>query len=131
MNQLNELECITLFVEDLMVSKKFYHEIFGLKIIYEDADSCVVRLNNLMLNLLKIANAATLVAPFQVAKSNISSLSSRMIFTIKVTSVDQVIEELRGFGVTMLNGPFDRPWGRRTASFTDPDHHIWEIAQDL
>jgi lactoylglutathione lyase len=30
-----------------------------------------------------------------------------------------------------LNGPVDRDWGMRTASFTDPDGHIWEIAQEL
>jgi lactoylglutathione lyase len=25
----------------------------------------------------------------------------------------------------------NREWGKRTASFTDPDGHLWEIAQDL
>jgi uncharacterized glyoxalase superfamily protein PhnB len=33
--------------------------------------------------------------------------------------------------VVLLNGPVDRPWGVRTASFTDPAGHIWRIAQDL
>jgi len=33
--------------------------------------------------------------------------------------------------VTLLNGPMDREWGVRTASFTDPDGHIWELAQAL
>jgi len=31
--------------------------------------------------------------------------------------------------VTPLNGPIDRPWGIRTASFRDPGGHIWEIAR--
>ncbi len=31
----------------------------------------------------------------------------------------------------LLNGPVDRPWGMRTASFTDPGGHIWELAQSL
>jgi lactoylglutathione lyase len=31
--------------------------------------------------------------------------------------------------VELLNGPMDRPWGIRTASFLDPGGHIWEIAQ--
>jgi uncharacterized glyoxalase superfamily protein PhnB len=25
----------------------------------------------------------------------------------------------------------DRAWGLRTASFTDPDGHIWEVAAEL
>jgi lactoylglutathione lyase len=32
-------------------------------------------------------------------------------------------------GVTLRNGPVDRPWGRRTAAFTDPPGNVWEIAQ--
>ncbi len=31
-------------------------------------------------------------------------------------------------GVVLLNGPMDRSWGIRTASFSDPGGHIWEIA---
>jgi uncharacterized glyoxalase superfamily protein PhnB len=31
--------------------------------------------------------------------------------------------------VDLLNGPMDRPWGIRTASFRDPGGHIWEIAK--
>ncbi|WP_327708831.1 hypothetical protein OG912_08485 [Streptomyces sp. NBC_00464] len=32
-------------------------------------------------------------------------------------------------GVTLLNGPVDRPWGIRTAGFRDPGGHIREIAR--
>jgi uncharacterized glyoxalase superfamily protein PhnB len=48
-----------------------------------------------------------------------------------VANVDNVCEELARRGVTLLNGPLDRPWGIRTASFVDPGGHIWEIAHDL
>jgi uncharacterized glyoxalase superfamily protein PhnB len=37
--------------------------------------------------------------------------------------------ELASRGVTLLNGPIDRPWGIRTACFQDPAGHIWEIAK--
>jgi lactoylglutathione lyase len=37
--------------------------------------------------------------------------------------------ELTARGVELLNGPIDRPWGIRTASFIDPGGHIWEIAK--
>jgi catechol 2,3-dioxygenase-like lactoylglutathione lyase family enzyme len=53
---------------------------------------------------------------------------SRFQFTIRVDDVDEACAELATRGVTLLNGPMDRPWGIRTASFTDPDGHIWEIA---
>ena len=39
-----------------------------------------------------------------------------------------VFPRLTGLGVEFLNGPVDRPWGIRTASFRDPGGHVWEIA---
>jgi lactoylglutathione lyase len=54
---------------------------------------------------------------------------SRAVFTIPVDDVDALCAELTARGVTLLNGPMDRPWGVRTASFCDPAGHIWEIAK--
>ena len=51
-----------------------------------------------------------------------------MQFTLGVADVDSACERLRARGVSLLNGPIDRPWGIRTASFRDPGGHIWEIA---
>ena len=42
--------------------------------------------------------------------------------------MDAMCESLGARGVPLLNGPMDRPWGPRTASFRDPGGHIWEIA---
>ncbi len=50
------------------------------------------------------------------------------MFTIEVDDVDAVCARLADRGVELLNGPMDRPWGIRTASFRDPGGHIWEIA---
>lgn len=52
-----------------------------------------------------------------------------MQFTLPVDDVDAMCEELAARGVTLLNGPMDRPWGIRMASFRDPGGHIWEIAR--
>nr|MBA2444499.1 VOC family protein [Nocardioidaceae bacterium] len=54
---------------------------------------------------------------------------SRLQFTVEVDDVDAICAELATRGVKLLNGPMDRPWGVRTASFRDPGGHIWEIAQ--
>jgi uncharacterized glyoxalase superfamily protein PhnB len=52
-----------------------------------------------------------------------------MVFTLAVDDVDAMCAELIGRGVELLNGPMDRPWGIRTASFRDPGGYIWEIAK--
>ena len=53
----------------------------------------------------------------------------RFQLTIEVDDVDATCAELAERGVELLNGPIDRPWGVRTASFRDPGGHIWEIAK--
>ncbi|MGR4844179.1 VOC family protein [Rhizobium sp. LARHSG275] len=76
---------------------------------------------------LDAAQAHQLVEP--VAVSALGS-GARVLLTIKVDDVDAVFAELRKLGVTLLNGPTDRPWGRRTAAFADPSGHVWEVARN-
>jgi lactoylglutathione lyase len=124
--ELDELEVITLFVEDVQACKAFYGNVFGLEVVHEDADSAVVKLRNLMINLLTVENAPTLVKPTTVGAAQVGS---RALYTIKVEDVATTVTELRRHGVSLLNGPIDRPWGRRTAAFADPAGNVWEIAQ--
>lgn len=51
--------------------------------------------------------------------------------TIFVDDTDAICAELAGRGVALLNGPMDGTWKMRTASFADPDGHIWEVAQEI
>jgi uncharacterized glyoxalase superfamily protein PhnB len=51
--------------------------------------------------------------------------------TIEVNDADAVCAQLEQRGVQLINGPIDRPWGRRTAAFADPAGHLWEVAQVL
>jgi lactoylglutathione lyase len=119
---------ITLFVEDLESSKSFYEEVIGLSKLYEDEDSAVFKFSNTLINLLKIPAARELIEPGVVASPR---AGSRFQMTIPVDDVDIACAELKARRVELLNGPMDRAWGIRTASFTDPSGHIWEFAQPL
>jgi len=120
------ISAITLFVEDLAATKRFYQEVFGLPIRYEDDASAVFDFGNMLINLLKATEAPELIEPAVVAPP---AAGSRFQFTIDVDDVDAMCAELTARGVPLLNGPMDRPWGIRTASFRDPGGHIWEIAK--
>jgi catechol 2,3-dioxygenase-like lactoylglutathione lyase family enzyme len=122
------IEAITLFVEDLDGSKRFYQDVFGLPVFFEDANSAVFKFGNTLINLLKIPAARELIEPGAVASPD---AGSRFQFTIPVDDVDAACADLIARGVELLNGPMNRAWGIRTASFTDPGGHIWEIAQPL
>jgi uncharacterized glyoxalase superfamily protein PhnB len=78
--------------------------------------------------LLKISEAPGLIVPAKVADS---SAGQRLMFTVRVASVDEVCGKLKTLGVQLLNGPQDRPWGRRTAAFADPAVHVWELAHGI
>jgi catechol 2,3-dioxygenase-like lactoylglutathione lyase family enzyme len=117
---------ITLFVDDLAATKRFYREVFGLPVKFEDDDSAVFDFGNTIVNLLKTTAAQELIEPAAVATRE---AGSRLQVTIQVDDVDGMCAELARRGVELLNGPMDRPWGVRTASFRDPGGHIWEIAK--
>ena len=119
------ISAITLFVEDLEAAKRFYREVFELPVTFEDDSSTVFRFGETLVNLLKTSEAPGLVEPATVATRD---AGVRFQFTLGVDDVDAMCEELKERGVDLLNGPMDRPWGIRTASFRDPGGHIWEIA---
>ena len=120
------ISAITLFVEDLESTKKFYGKVFGLPVVFEDNNSTVFKFGDTLVNLLRITEAQGLIEPAKVASHE---AGSRFVFTITVDDVDAMCAELTTRGVKLLNGPMDRPWGIRTASFVDPGGHIWEIAK--
>ena len=122
------IAAITLFVEDLGEAKGFYERVFELPIHWEDDNSAVFLFGDTMINLLQVEQAPGLVSPAAVGSPE---AGVRYQFTLAVADVDAKCLELRARGVELLNGPADRPWGVRTASFRDPGGHVWEIAQRL
>lgn len=124
----NAIEVVTLFVDDIKEARSFYGKLFTPDIVYEDEVSTVLSFNGVMINLLRSTDAPELVEPTSVA-----TLASgvRVLLTIRVEDVDAICAQLRSHGISLLNGPLDRPWGRRTAAFADPSGHVWEVAQEL
>ncbi len=119
------IRAITLFVEDLGAAREYYQRVFGLPVLFEDGSSAVFKFGDTLINLLKTGEAQELVEPAKVAERD---AGVRFVFTIHVDDVDAVCADLAARGVQLLNGPMDRPWGVRTASFMDPGGYIWEIA---
>jgi lactoylglutathione lyase len=125
---LSKLGAITLVVEDLPAARAFYADVFGLRLLVEDDVSAAFDFGNTILNLLAAPAATELVAPAAVAAPG---QGVRAQLTVWVDDVDAVCGELTARGVTLLNGPMDRPWGQRTAAFADPAGHVWEVAQGI
>ena len=114
------IAAITLFVEDLDAARTFYKAAFGLPIHFEDPHSVVFKFGDTLLNLLVEPAVPKLISPAAVR----SREADAVVLTITVDDVDAACLELADKGVDLLNGPMDRPWGIRTASFIDPDLHL-------
>lgn len=119
------IAAVTLFVEDLDAAKTFYDVVFGLPIHFADTDSAVFRFGDTLVNLLVERAAPEVISPGSVAPAH---AGARFVLTVKVDDVDAMCAELIRRGAELLNGPMDRPWGIRTASFVDLDGYIWELA---
>jgi len=126
--ELKSLGAMTLFAEDLAATAAFYRDALGLRAIYEDANSVVFDFGNTVVNVLEASEAPSLVEPAVVAPRD---TGARLLLSIWVDDVDAACAELARRGVDLVNGPIDRPWGKRTASFADPAGNLWELAQDI
>jgi catechol 2,3-dioxygenase-like lactoylglutathione lyase family enzyme len=106
------------------VARGFYAEVFGQPVVHEDDNSTVFRFGDTLVSLLRVSEAPSLVDPAPVAPP---TAGVRFQFRLGVEDVDAMCADLTRRGVTLLNGPIDRPWGVGTASFRVPAD-IWEIA---
>ncbi len=116
---------VTLVVTDLENSKAFYVKAFEAPVVFENEDSVVFRFGSVLINLLVRGSADELLAPSEVGTAGDAP---RIVFTVPVPDTDSYCRQLAERGIGLLNGPMTRPWGPRTASFADPDGHVWEIA---
>lgn len=119
-----DISAITLFVEDLDAAEHFYREALEQPVVFRDDNSVVFRFGGTLVNLLRSSAADNLIKPAR----RFPASGSRMVLTVELGDVDAVCTRLAASGVHLLNGPLDRPWSLRTASFVDPGRHIWEIA---
>lgn len=125
---LQNLGALTIFVDDIARTKAFYRDVFGLSVLFEDAQSVAFDFGNTVLNCLQVGEAPGLIAPAKVAGR---ASGARLQLTIWVPDTDAACADVQAKGIELLNGPIDRPWGMRTACVEDPDGHIWEFAQQL
>lgn len=122
------IAAMSLMTEDLAASKEFYTKVFGARVLFEDDESCGVKFNNLIINLLAASAGPDLIKPGRVAAPE---AGKRFQLSIWVDDLDAVVARLEASGVKILSGPEVRPWGKKTVTFDDPAGHNWEIAQDV
>jgi catechol 2,3-dioxygenase-like lactoylglutathione lyase family enzyme len=118
---------ITLGVADLQISANFYENILGWKRSPMSSENIVFfELNGVFLSLYErvaLAEDATVDAAGSGFKGftlahNVGSQKE----------VDDLINDLRNKGVTIVKEPQKVFWGGYSSYFADPDGNLWEVA---
>jgi len=115
---------ITLGINDLQRSKKFYVEGFDWDILYEDKDTAMYQMNGFVLS--------TWLQTELEKEITVKGLSRSAAFTLghNVGSPDEVqiyLDRLIKYGGKILRSANSPAHGGISGYITDPDNHIWEI----
>jgi lactoylglutathione lyase len=124
----NDVGAVILFVADLPRSRAFYHDVLGLDVQFEDAESVGFRLEGIAFIVLQVDRARVQLQGEPTATPSAAATAFLATFT---DDVDALHADLAGRGISFFQQPTDQPWGMRTAYFKDPDGHVWEIAQPV
>ncbi len=119
---------IILVTDDYQLSKEFYSSKLGFAIEREVAaeEFCQFSLGNCFVAIYGRSFFQKLL-PAGVLKQ-----SGGAVYSFKdSTDIDADFIELKSNGVQFIKEPTTQPWGQRTAYFTDPDGHLWELQQWL
>lgn len=128
-NQLMEqrLTLITLGVNDLEKSTDFYENVFGWKASdMSNEDITFYQLNDILLSLYerkKLAEDARVSPEGEGFKGFTMSYNAR-----SREEVDQIMDNFKGKGVTIIKAPEEVFWGGYSGYISDPDGNLWEIA---
>jgi catechol 2,3-dioxygenase-like lactoylglutathione lyase family enzyme len=150
-NRLSTVTAITLLVEDLPLTRRFYERVFCVEPTREDEHSAAFSFNGgaLAVSLYMSSDAREhRLLGRGVHVGRMREVGRRFQLRVAVESVDEVyarlrrleeeeeVEEAKGEGegwplvVEGLTGPRLRPWGARTVTFQDPAGHCWEVAEE-
>ena len=121
---MNQIQYLVLITDNYQRAKAFYVEKLGFTINREVPEDEYVqfKLDNLILALFSRTQMSKVIDEKYLAKAG-----GALYTFAEVDDVDQTVANLKTKGVKFIKEPKTQPWGQRTAYFTDPDGHIWEI----
>ncbi|MGN6820958.1 MAG: VOC family protein [Sphingomonas sp.] len=122
-----QISVVTLGVDDLARSKRFYGEGFGWKPVFESDEIAFFQMNGLMLGLwLKSKLTADMK---QEADGNFHAFALAHNVS-REEDVAPLIARLADHGGAVLREADAPPHGGFRGYVADPDNHVWEIAHN-
>jgi catechol 2,3-dioxygenase-like lactoylglutathione lyase family enzyme len=113
------LSSVTLYVEDIPTSRRFYTEKLGIPVNEDQSNDYFVMLQVKGDALFMLQSAGT-------AMDGFNTRSGGTEIGFEVDDVDRTYAEWKSRGVQTLTEPHDQPFGR-TFNASDPDGHLLNV----
>jgi catechol 2,3-dioxygenase-like lactoylglutathione lyase family enzyme len=113
------------FVKDVEISKRFFVEVIGLKII-EDHQVFILFENHFSIG--QARHFATTVFGSDSEDSGQFQGRNNLLLYFETTDLEGVFAKL-GAQVKLIHPIREQPWGQRVFRFYDPDNHINELGE--
>lgn len=122
-----QISVVTLGVQELARSKRFYVEGFGWKPVFENDEVAFYQMNGLMLGTWLQSSLETDMQRAKLSRPGAFSLAHNVATQ---DDVAKVIEQLVAAGGKLLRKADAPPHGGFRGYVADPDEHAWEIAHN-
>lgn len=119
-----KLKNILIVVKDIEISKKFYDELFGLKMIGDFGE-------NVILTEGLVLQEKSIWEKFIGRKVTTGGNGSELYF--EENDIEAFIEKLENssFEIKYVNKLMEHEWGQRVIRIYDPDDHLIEIGESM
>lgn len=122
------ISIVTLGVEDVGRSRRFYEDGMGWPVASDSGDDIVFfNLSGTKLAIYSYEDLAEETGLPMTRGLGFGGITLAQNFETK-EEVDKVMETARSAGALILTPPVDRHWGGYSGYFADPDGYPWEIA---
>ena len=121
-----QIALITLGVNDLEMSKRFYVEGFNWNPLSEDKDTVLYQMNDFILSTwLKKSLAEDMATEHKrLVPGNAITLAH---IVPSINDVSPTLERLSNYGGKIIRKASQPPHGGMRGYIADPDNHVWEI----
>lgn len=118
------LKNVLLVVKDIEVSKKFYHDLFGLQVV-TDFGRNVILTEGLVLQERQLWE--------EFVEKEVVLGGNAMELYFEDNDLDAFAEKLEAspYEIRYVNRLMEHDWGQRVIRFYDPDMHLIEVGESL
>lgn len=115
-----------IFVKDIEVSKKFYADVLGIKII-QDCGIFILFEGDLAIH--QARELLNTVYKKDIAEGYDAQGRNNLEVYFESDKLDEIYARLKEYNVEFIHGIEKQSWGQNVFRFYDPDRHVVEIGE--